>query len=108
MLSVSVRVRILCRCSCQATEIPSILFPYLAGPDAEKRGCPMVPWFEDEDFWTAFRPFLFSGERVEHARDDVEKLIGLLALSPGASMLDLCCGIGRHTFEFARRGFAVT
>src|SRR5260370_9502779 len=34
-------------------------------------------------------------------------MISLLDLKSGATMLDLCCGIGRHSIEFARRGFNV-
>ncbi len=29
-------------------------------------------------------------------------------LKPGANLLDLPCGVGRHSLEFARRGFHVT
>jgi len=32
----------------------------------------------------------------------------LLQLQAGAKVLDLCCGIGRHSLELARRGFEVT
>jgi SAM-dependent methyltransferase len=32
----------------------------------------------------------------------------LLKLEPGAAVLDLCCGPGRHSVELARRGFRVT
>lgn len=32
----------------------------------------------------------------------------LLALRPGARLLDLCCGSGRHAVRFAERGYRVT
>jgi SAM-dependent methyltransferase len=35
-------------------------------------------------------------------------MVTLLGLPSGASILDLCCGVGRHSLEFARRGFQVT
>src|SRR5260370_31823603 len=35
-------------------------------------------------------------------------MISLLDLKSGATVLDLCCGIGRHSLELARRGFKVT
>jgi SAM-dependent methyltransferase len=38
----------------------------------------------------------------------VEEMVTLLGLSPGARVLDLCYGVGRHSLEFARRGFQVT
>jgi len=38
----------------------------------------------------------------------VVKALALLKLEPGAAVLDLCCGPGRHSLELARRGFKVT
>jgi SAM-dependent methyltransferase len=35
-------------------------------------------------------------------------MIALANIPPGGHILDLCCGIGRHSLEFARRGFKVT
>jgi SAM-dependent methyltransferase len=43
----------------------------------------------------------------ECTREEVTKLITLTNISPRASVLDLCCGPGRHSLEFARRGFSV-
>ena len=37
-------------------------------------------------------------------RCEVNRFIELLQLSPDDSLLDLCCGHGRHTLELARRG----
>ena len=51
---------------------------------------------------------MFSPERIEQTRTEVDRLVALLRLEPGAHLLDLCCGIGRHSLEFARRGFTVT
>ena len=36
---------------------------------------------------------------------EVDFLVGLLHLSPGARILDVGCGPGRHSLELARRGF---
>ena len=68
----------------------------------------MDPWWEDEAFWDAFAPYFFTPERVGRTSADVEALVRLLGIAPGASLLDLCCGIGRHSVEFARLGYAVT
>jgi SAM-dependent methyltransferase len=38
----------------------------------------------------------------------VDFLVEQLALEPGASVLDVACGRGRHSVELARRGFRVT
>jgi SAM-dependent methyltransferase len=45
---------------------------------------------------------------MEMAPQEVAQIISLLGLQPGAAILDLCCGVGRHSLEFARRGYSVT
>jgi SAM-dependent methyltransferase len=66
------------------------------------------PWYEDDSFWETFGPYMFTDVRMASARSEVEQLIALLRLRPAAAVLDLCCGVGRHSLEFARRDFAVT
>jgi SAM-dependent methyltransferase len=66
------------------------------------------PWHEKESFWEAAGPVLFTEGRWENAPWEVEAMLALLGLSPGARVLDLCCGVGRHSLELARRGFQVT
>jgi len=66
------------------------------------------PWHEEESFWETVGPVLFGPRRWETAPAEVEAMASLLALQPGARVLDLCCGVGRHSLEFARRGFRVT
>src|SRR5204863_7756432 len=39
---------------------------------------------------------------------EVDQLTKLLDLDSPAKVLDLCCGLGRHSLELARRGFDVT
>jgi len=51
---------------------------------------------------------LFTESRWANAPQEVEAMVSLLGLSKGARVLDLCCGVGRHSLEFARRGFEVT
>ena len=68
----------------------------------------MGEWFEDDAFWENFGPFMFSEERVKAARAEVDALLTLMDLAPGGHVLDLPCGVGRHSIEFARRGFQVT
>jgi SAM-dependent methyltransferase len=67
-----------------------------------------TPWFEDDAFWAAFGPSMFSEERWQMAARDAEPLARLLDLKPGAHVLDLPCGPGRFSIELARRGFNVT
>jgi SAM-dependent methyltransferase len=65
-------------------------------------------WHEDDAFWETMAPFLFTERRFASAPEQVDRFLDLLALPPGAAILDLCCGPGRHALELARRGFAVT
>jgi SAM-dependent methyltransferase len=66
-----------------------------------------MEWFESEDFWRDFYPYLFSAERFAAAKDEVSRIVALTQCAQG-SVLDLCCGPGRHAVEFAQRGFHVT
>ncbi|MBN1795253.1 MAG: class I SAM-dependent methyltransferase [Sedimentisphaerales bacterium] len=65
-------------------------------------------WYEDDLFWETLGPEIFNAEKIESAPQEVDKVLELLQLQPGARVLDLCCGIGRHSLELARRGFEVT
>jgi SAM-dependent methyltransferase len=65
-------------------------------------------WFRDPAFWDDFRPAMFHAKRRAGTPAEVDALVGLLGLAPPARILDLPCGIGRHSAELARRGFAVT
>jgi SAM-dependent methyltransferase len=66
------------------------------------------PWHEDDTFWETWGSWLFSHGRIENAKVEIDKVTDLLAINPGAHILDLCCGVGRHSLELARRGFKVT
>jgi SAM-dependent methyltransferase len=66
------------------------------------------PWHEDDEFWGTFTRTLFSEQRWENAPKEVEGIIALLGIEPGAHVLDLCCGVGRHSLEMARLGYRVT
>ena len=44
----------------------------------------------------------------ERAQKEAGFVATSLDLKPGASVLDLCCGQGRHAVEFAKRGLQVT
>src|SRR5688500_9996784 len=69
----------------------------------------MSVWFEGERLWHAFLRFGELEQRRQQAAGEVEQAVALLGpLPPGAAVLDLCCGVGRHSIELARRGFCVT
>ncbi len=44
----------------------------------------------------------------ERTRKEVDFVLERLELEPGARVLDVACGHGRHSLELARRGFVVT
>jgi SAM-dependent methyltransferase len=66
------------------------------------------PWYEEDFFWETVAPVLFGRRRWSDAPTEVDNAVSLLGILPGASVLDLCCGVGRHSLELARRGFQVT
>lgn len=66
------------------------------------------PWYEQDNFWATFESVLFTQQRIAEAGEEVEQVLKLLDLQAGARVCDLCCGIGRHSLELARRGFEVT
>ena len=63
------------------------------------------PWYEQDDFWETFGPMMFTEQRITGAAEEVEQVLTLLDLQAGAKVCDLCCGVGRHSLELARRGF---
>lgn len=67
----------------------------------------MTIWHEDDEFWhRAIGPML--RDRLARASEDVAAIVELVGVAAPAAVLDLGCGIGRHSLEFARRGFQVT
>ncbi len=65
-------------------------------------------WYENDEFWATMAPLMFNARRLEGTPAEVDEIIALLNIQPGAQILDLACGPGRHSLEFARRGFRVT
>lgn len=66
------------------------------------------PWYEDDSFWLTWGPMMFTPMRVADATRQIDQILSLAAIPAGAHVLDLCCGVGRHSLELARRGFKVT
>lgn len=44
-------------------------------------------------------------ENSENTRREVDFIVSAAAITPHSTILDLCCGQGRHCIELARRGF---
>src|SRR5579864_2209127 len=66
-----------------------------------------MEWYENEDFWRDLYSCMFSAERFSASKEEVSEIIALTQCTRG-TLLDLCCGPGRHALEFAQRGFQVT
>src|SRR5579859_1352223 len=68
-----------------------------------------VSWFTKEEDWLLKRPIIFNKNLVKLTFIEVGRLLKLLGNpAKNSKILDLCCGIGRHSLEFARHGLQVT
>ncbi len=67
-----------------------------------------MSWFDDDDLWIALAPTLRGPEALDAAEAEVDALIALAKLTPGARVLDMGSGPGRYALPLARRGFDVT
>mgnify|MGYP005847582505 FL=1 len=65
-------------------------------------------WFEDEEFWNVFAPLMFDEKRWAETSGVVDAIENLAKCGHGDAVLDACCGPGRHSLEFKRRGYRVT
>jgi SAM-dependent methyltransferase len=66
-----------------------------------------TPWYKaffGEDYLRIYAPVL-PAERTER---EVNGIVDLLALPQGSSILDLCCGHGRHAIPLAQHAYQVT
>lgn len=63
------------------------------------------PWWVKEQFWKDFEP---GENRIKKASKEVEKILTLLNVDEGSKILDLCCGVARHSVELAKKGHHVT
>ncbi len=67
----------------------------------------MPEWFDDESFWKEMYPHMFSEERLSTSEKEVDKIFDLIGCK-GGTVLDLCCGPGRHAVLLAKKGCQVT
>lgn len=65
-------------------------------------------WHDSDEFWNTFGSSMFTPDRIESATKEVEQVIHLVDKPEPMDILDLCCGPGRHSAVFSRRGNRVT
>lgn len=64
-------------------------------------------WYED--FFAGLNCEMWNkAVSAEWTQREVDFLLATLAVQPGASLLDIQCGNGRHTIELAKRGYHPT
>ena len=65
-------------------------------------------WFLREEDWVLKQSIIFNKNLVRLTFLEIGRLLKLLGgLKEGQLVLDLCCGIGRHSLELARHGLDV-
>lgn len=62
----------------------------------------------DADFWRDFEILMYDRDRLDNTEDDVLNIIKLLNIKKHDSVLDVCCGFGRHSLILAQNGIDVT
>lgn len=66
-----------------------------------------TPWYQlffHDDYLRMYAPFLPSAQ----SSNESEAIQQLLSLTSNGHILDLCCGIGRHSIPLAQKGIQVT
>jgi len=89
--------------SAPVAELPILPEAITQRPRRPKRS---KPWFEevfDEDYLRTL-PFM----RADQTLREVEFIADALRVGPGAEILDIACGYGRHAIELVQRGYNVT
>jgi len=63
---------------------------------------------ESGTFWEKLAPIIFSEEKLRLAGTEIRQVVQILNGKTGQRILDLGCGIGRHSLELAKLNYVVT
>ncbi len=64
-------------------------------------------WIQDPRFWAASRDSMFTRSAIDAAPSEVAAVFALCGLQGKVDVLDLPCGVGRHSLALARGGHRV-
>lgn len=66
-------------------------------------------WYEDPEDWMFRKTIIFNKNLMRLTFLEIDRLLKLIGNPhPNIDVLDLCCGVGRHSIAMAERGFNVT
>ena len=66
-----------------------------------------LSWYENDKLWEIMEPVMFTDARIAFTSNEVDAIKSMCKINSDEVVLDLCCGIGRHSLELARRGHKV-
>jgi SAM-dependent methyltransferase len=72
-----------------------------------KPDSPQMAWYKSW-FNSPYYHILYENHNFEEAETFIDNLIRFLQPNPGARILDLACGRGRHAYYLCKKGFQVT
>jgi SAM-dependent methyltransferase len=61
-----------------------------------------------QEFFDSHAPYYDQNPFTAHTVAEVDFFLSIFPLNPGASILDIGCGTGRHALELSKRGYRVT
>ncbi|MBN1428672.1 MAG: class I SAM-dependent methyltransferase [Anaerolineae bacterium] len=68
----------------------------------------MTGWYENDDFWKETIPVMFGPQAWDDAPQQAKSILERVGMEPSVQVLDLPCGVGRHSLAFAYMGCQVT